>query len=228
MFPCCLLVASLAVFSLLGLYRPASKALQFPQAAEGNAHFWALENISFILYYHQQDWTMHFLETLLFTPSLKDLLWDREVLCPDFVQTSETVVHVALTILCTFQDTKRFPLSLSWIYCPFLVLIISMLHQFHVNSELPVLKHTPWRFVLFLYNMLKTGTIFILQFSEWKKIEPPFTVNCGKGTLDRTSFVLLLCQSQATPSHWCLRHVWNWAIYSVNLISTEIRYFYWL
>ena len=28
-------------------------------------------------------------------------------------------------------------------------------------------------------------------------------------------------------SHWCLRHFWNWANYSVNLISTEIRYFYW-
>ena len=27
--------------------------------------------------------------------------------------------------------------------------------------------------------------------------------------------------------HWCLRHVCNWAIYSVNLISTEMRYFYW-
>ena len=27
--------------------------------------------------------------------------------------------------------------------------------------------------------------------------------------------------------HWCLRHFWNWANYSVNLILTEIRYFYW-
>ena len=28
-----------------------------------------------------------------------------------------------------------------------------------------------------------------------------------------------------TSMHWCLRHVWNWANYSVNLISTEMRYF---
>ena len=115
-FPRCLLVASLAVFSLLGLYRPASKALQFPQAAEGNAHFWALENISFILYYHQQDWTMHFLETLLFTPSLKDLLWDREVLCPDFrdscargfnhslyISRHETVSFISLLNILSFS-----------------------------------------------------------------------------------------------------------------------------
>ena len=27
--------------------------------------------------------------------------------------------------------------------------------------------------------------------------------------------------------HWCLRHFWNWPNYSVNLISTELRYFYW-
>ena len=28
-------------------------------------------------------------------------------------------------------------------------------------------------------------------------------------------------------NHWCLRYIWNWANYSVNLISTKIRYFYW-
>ena len=33
--------------------------------------------------------------------------------------------------------------------------------------------------------------------------------------------------NQASAVHWCLRHAWNWEYYSVNLISTEIRYFYW-
>ena len=28
-------------------------------------------------------------------------------------------------------------------------------------------------------------------------------------------------------NHWCLRHASNWANYSVNLISTAIRNFYW-
>ena len=31
----------------------------------------------------------------------------------------------------------------------------------------------------------------------------------------------------ASTRHWCLRHFWNWANYSVNLISTKVRYFYW-
>ena len=29
------------------------------------------------------------------------------------------------------------------------------------------------------------------------------------------------------PRHWCLSHILNWAIYSVNLISSEKKYFYW-
>ena len=51
---------------------------------------------------------------------------------------------------------------------------------------------------------------------------------CGNiSTLSYTIFVFmfLLLSWHLQSSHWCLMHVWNWAIYSVNIISSEISYF---
>ena len=49
-----------------------------------------------------------------------------------------------------------------------------------------------------------------------------------KGSRPRKKLLFLLhCLKGGNGGHWCLRHAWNWANYSVNLISTELRYFYW-
>ena len=126
---------------------------------------------------------------------------------------------------------------LSWIcwkiICCWLLFLLSADYcHLQLGPTFPT-QSLPLSIVALWFSCRTTGgqSLAMERSKQWSFLTSPGAERIWRPTPALWQLLKLCCSPLisilALIMHWCLRHAWNWANYSVNLISTQIRYFYW-